>query len=90
MVLIKAKAMNKKNIWLMVGGLLLMVFLLYYLFGSTSKGIYCEAEVLAINEVEDPDFPENETIYDVRLKILAGPFGGQELHADHFHSPGSA
>jgi hypothetical protein len=67
-----------------------MVFLLYYLFGSTSKGIYCEAEVLAINEVEDPDFPENETIYDVRLKILAGPFGGQELHADHFHSPGSA
>lgn len=80
---------NRKTLWI-VGGLICMASILFYIFGSTSHGIYCRAKVGAIVELPNEELGSVDKIYEVELEILSGPYLGKTLKADHFDSPGSA
>ncbi|MFZ5950058.1 MAG: YibE/F family protein [Candidatus Rifleibacteriota bacterium] len=75
---------------IIVVGLVFMSAFLYYIFGSTSQGIYCKATVLQVIEQPNPEPGNSDRIFEVELDIHSGPFAGKKMKADHFDSPGSA
>lgn len=82
--------MKSRNALLMIVGVLAMFLILYYIFGSTSQGIYCNATVFSIHEVPNSDPENNDKIFDVELDIHSGPSAGKKLKTEHFESPNSA
>lgn len=82
--------MKDRKVWLVITGLLFMFALLYYIFGATSSGIYSNARVVSMVELPNNEPGSKDRIYDVELEILAGPYAGQTLQADHYDSPNTA
>lgn len=80
---------NSRTI-LFIAGLLIMIAILYYIFGSTSQGIYCQAKVISLVELPNEEPGSQDKVYEVELQINSGPYAGQKMKADHFDSPGSA
>ncbi|OGK07837.1 MAG: hypothetical protein A2W80_02605 [Candidatus Riflebacteria bacterium GWC2_50_8] len=80
----------KKKLAFIVGGLLLMFALLFYVFGGTHDGMYATAVVKSIVQQTEIDPDSQEKVYAVDLEFTAGPYAGQTLSTEHFDTPGSA
>lgn len=74
----------------MLGGLLFMFSLLFYVFGGTHDGMYATAVIKSIVLQTELDPDSQEKVYAVDLEFTAGPYSGQTLSTEHFEAPGSA
>jgi len=74
----------------MLGGLLFMFALLFYVFGGTHDGMYATAVIKSIVLQTELDPDSQEKVYAVDLEFTAGPYSGQTLSTEHFEAPGSA
>ncbi|EKD83219.1 MAG: YibE/F family protein [uncultured bacterium] len=81
---------EKKNLALIIGGLLLMFAMLFYVFGGTHDGMYATAVIKSIVQQTEVDPESQEKVFAVDLEFMAGPYAGQTLSTEHFEAPGSA
>lgn len=75
-------------------GLLLMVLMLFYIFGDTvgkmgATGEYATGTVLSIAPTESEAAEECDTAYKVHIKHDTGLFKGKEFDIEHFITQGS-
>ncbi len=74
---------------IIAGGLIFMFIMLFFVFGSTSDGMYAAATVKRITEVGEIDESSQETIFEVDLEFNAGKYANQTITTEHFDAPGS-
>lgn len=84
------KNSQKSDRIIMIFGLVFMVALVFYLFGSTSEGIYSTAIVKTMRAQSDSEEIGHEVVFDVELEFTSGKYKGEVKPTEHFESPGSA
>ncbi len=77
------------NLAFIAGGLILMLAMLYYVFGQTSSGMYATAVIRNIIQQPAEEPETEEKVYAVDIEFTAGPYAGKVMSTEHFESPGS-
>ena len=80
---------EKKNHAFIIGGLLLMFALLYYVFGGTHSGMYATAKINKLVQLPEIEPETQEKVFEVELEFTAGPYSGKTMKTEHFETPGS-
>ncbi|NLF96729.1 MAG: YibE/F family protein [Candidatus Riflebacteria bacterium] len=80
---------KKKSLAFIAGGLILMLAMLFYVFGQTSSGMYATAVIKSIVQQPSIDPDTEEKVYGVDIEFTAGPYAGKVMSTEHFEAPGS-
>lgn len=80
---------KKKSLAFIAGGLILMLAMLFYVFGQTSSGMYATAVIKNIIQQPAIDPDTEEKVYGVDIEFTAGPYAGKVMSTEHFEAPGS-
>ncbi|KAF1083309.1 MAG: YibE/F family protein [Candidatus Rifleibacterium amylolyticum] len=80
---------TKKSLAFIAGGLILMLAMLFYVFGQTSSGMYATAVIKSIVQQPSIDPDTEEKVYGVDIEFTAGPYAGKVMSTEHFEAPGS-